>query len=59
MAVLAPNEPLQSSLLMALARSVPGLVVSSTAIQVPLGDVFPDTGRTIRTTFERVTVNGL
>ncbi len=59
MSVLAPNEPLRSSMLMALARSIPGLVVPSTAIQDPLGDVFPDNGRTIRTTFDRVTVNGL
>lgn len=59
MAALAPNEPLQSSLLMALARSIPGVVVGAGAINVPLGDVYPDNGRTIRTTFDRVTVNGL
>lgn len=59
MSVLAPNEPLRSSMLMALARSVPGLVVPNTAISVPLGDVYPDTGRTIRTTFDRVLVNGV
>jgi hypothetical protein len=59
MSVLAPNEPLQTSMLLALARAVPGIVVQQGAIQVPLGDVFPDNGRTIRTTFDRVTVNGL
>jgi uncharacterized phage protein gp47/JayE len=59
MSVLAPNEALRSSMLMALARSVPGLIVPNTAIVNPLGDVFPDTGRTIRTTFDRVLVNGL
>lgn len=59
MQVLSPNEPLRRSMLMALARSVPGLVVPSEAISVPLGDVFPDAGRTIRTTVDRVTVNGL
>lgn len=59
MSALAPNEPLQSSLLMALARSIPGVVVGAGAINVPLGDVYPDNGRTIRTTFDRVTVNGI
>lgn len=59
MAALAPNEPLQSSMLMALARAVPGVVVRSGAIVVPLGDVYPDNGRSIRTTFDRVTINGL
>lgn len=59
MSALAPNETLRTSMLMALARSVPGVVVGNGAIASPLGDIFPDQGRTIRTTFDRVTVNGL
>jgi len=56
---LAPNEPLQVSMLMALARAVPGLVVGANAVTTPLGDLYPDAGRTIRTTFDRVLVNGI
>lgn len=59
MSALAPNEVLQRSMLMALARSVPGIVVPDTAVSNPLGDVYPDTGRSIRTSFDRITVNGV
>ena len=57
--LLAPQEPLQRSMLFALARSIPGSIVADNAVQVPAGDVFPSSGQVIKTTFDRVTVNGL
>ena len=59
LSVLAPNEPLRRSMLMALARSVTGVVVPDGAVTNPLGDLFPITGRSIRTSMDRVTVNGV
>lgn len=58
-ALLQPNEPLQRSMLFALARSVPGIVVADSAVTTPVGDVYPTDGRTIRTTTDRVTINGI
>ncbi len=57
--LLAPQEPLQRSMLYALARSIPGSIVPDNAVQTPAGDVFPNAGQVIKTTFDRVTVNGL
>jgi uncharacterized phage protein gp47/JayE len=56
--LLAPGEPLQQSLLLSLARSIPGAVVPVSAVQVPAGDVLPDPGQVIKTDLSRVLVNG-
>lgn len=58
LSALAPSEVLRRSMLMALARSVPGVIVPDNAIATPLGDVHADAGRSIRTSLDRVTVNG-
>lgn len=57
--LLEPSEPLQRSLLFSLARSVPGIVVNDTSVQSPAGDVIPLSNQTLKTSFDRVTVNGL
>lgn len=57
--LLAPQEPLQRSMLFALARSIPGAVVSEQAVTTPTGDVLPGIAQTIRTSMDRVTVNGV
>lgn len=52
-----PNSPLETSLLFAIARRVPGVIVRSDALVTPLGDIYPSaTGRIIRTTTELVTL---
>lgn len=57
--VLAPAEPLQRSLLFALARSIPGAIVGDAAVTLPAGDVQPAFNETIKTSLSRITVNGL
>jgi hypothetical protein len=59
--LLGPNEPLLRSLLLALARSIPGAIVYDTAVQVPAGDILPTTGigTSFRTSLDLVRVNGL
>lgn len=57
--LLQPQETLPRSLLFALARSIPGAIVLETAVQLPAGDVVPGSGEVVKTTLERVTVNGL
>lgn len=56
--LLEPGEALQQSLLLALARSIPGAIVPVSAVQVPAGDVVPDSGQVIKTDLSLVTVNG-
>lgn len=52
----SPNKPLERSLLMALARRVPGLVVRDDLLVSPVGDLYPTApGRVLRTTPDRVT----
>lgn len=51
----APNRPLEASLLLALARRVPGLIVRDDALVNPPGDLYPSaSGRVLRTTPDRV-----
>lgn len=57
--LLAPGEVLERAMLFALAKSVPGLIVLDGALLAPLGDVFPAPDQTIKTSFDRVTVNGM
>lgn len=57
--LIQPNEALQRSLLMALARSIPGAIVPDNAVTLPAGDIVPNAGEVIRTSLDRVTVNGL
>lgn len=59
LAELAPSAILERSLLYSLARSIPGAVVSDGAVINPVGDVVPGVAQTIRTTFDRVTINGV
>lgn len=56
--LLQPGEPLQRSLLFALARSIPGAIVSDSAVVVPAGDIVPDAARTIKTQLGLVLING-
>lgn len=56
--LLDPSEPLLRSMLFALARSIPGAIVPSSAVPVPAGDVQPDAGEVIKTSLDLVTVNG-
>lgn len=57
--VLFPQEPLQRSLLFALARSIPGAIVPDNAVSLPAGDIVPDDAEVIKTSLSRVLVNGL
>lgn len=51
-----PGKPLERSLLLTLARRVPGLIVRDDILSSPAGDLYPSaTGRVIRTTLDRVT----
>lgn len=56
---LAPGETLQRSMLYSIARQVTGAIVIDTVVSVPSADVVPGIGRKIRTTADRVTVNGV
>lgn len=56
---LFPQEPLQRSLLFALARSIPGAIVTEAAVQLPAGDIQPGDQEVIKTSLDLVTVNGL
>jgi uncharacterized phage protein gp47/JayE len=56
---LFPREPLQRSLLFALARSIPGAIVGDAAVQLPAGDIQPADQEVIKTSLDLVTVNGL
>jgi uncharacterized phage protein gp47/JayE len=57
---IAPNKPLERSLLGALARRVPGLVVLDSLIVSPVGDLYPSApGRVLRTTPDRVRLEGV
>lgn len=57
--LLAPGEQLLRSLLFALARSIPGAIVTEDSVVTPATDVQAAIAKTIKTTFDRVTVNGL
>lgn len=54
---LAPQQPLQRSLLFEVARSVPGVIVPADAVTIPVGDVVPPdgSGQVIRTSPDLVT----
>ncbi len=52
-----PNQPVEASLLLAMARRVPGVIVRDDALAVPGGDLYPSTaGRVLRTTADRVSL---
>jgi len=52
---VAPNKPLERSLLYSIARRVPGLIVRDELIASPTGDIYPSApGRVLRTTPDRV-----
>jgi uncharacterized phage protein gp47/JayE len=57
--LLNPQEPLLRSMLMALARAIPGAIVTETAVPVPAGDIVPGIGEVIKTRADLVTVNGV
>lgn len=57
--LLDPGETLQRSLLYALARSVPGVIVNESAITTPAGDVVPSANQSIKTSLDRIFINGL
>lgn len=44
-----PKKPMERSLIFAAMRATPGLVVPDTAVVLPVGDVVPLPGQTIRT----------
>lgn len=51
-----PGKPLEVSLLYAIARRVPGLIVRDDLLVTPIGDVYPSAeGRVLRTSADRVT----
>ncbi len=51
-----PGKPLEASLLMALARRIPGLIVRDDLLANPVGDVYPsEPGRAVRTRADLVT----
>lgn len=52
---LAPDETLHVSLLFAVARSIPGVIVADDAVQEPVGDLVPTPGQIIRTRTDLVT----
>jgi uncharacterized phage protein gp47/JayE len=53
----SPGKPLEASLLVSLARRVPGIIVRDDVLAQPLGDLYPSApGRVIRTTTDRVTL---
>lgn len=53
----APGSPLEVSLLLGLARRVPGVIVLDDALVTPLGDVYPSvSGRIIKTRTDLVTL---
>lgn len=56
--LLQPGEPLQRSLLFALARSIPGAVVPENAVAFPAGDIIAAAARTIKTQLGLVLING-
>jgi uncharacterized phage protein gp47/JayE len=57
--ILAPGAPLLRSLLQSLARSIPGAIVTDTAVPIPAGDLYPAAGGVIKTDLSRVLVNGM
>lgn len=52
---LAPNATLQVSLLFAIARSIPGVIVDDDAVVAPVGDLVPSPGQIIRTRLDLIT----
>ncbi len=53
----SPGKPLERSLLLSLARRIPGLIARDDVLAQPLGDLYPSApGRVIRTTADRVTL---
>jgi hypothetical protein len=52
---LRPNQTLEVSLLTAVARSVPGVIVLDDAVVTPVGDLVPSAGQVIRTRPDLVT----
>jgi uncharacterized phage protein gp47/JayE len=59
MEALRPGEILRVSNLLAIARSVPGVIVPQDAVVDPVGDLVPAAGVLLRTTIAQVTVNGI
>ena len=55
---LKPGQVLQRSLLTAIARTVPGYVVSDSSVVTPSDDQAPFSSKTIKTRVDLVTVNG-
>jgi uncharacterized phage protein gp47/JayE len=53
--LLRPNATLYESMLMQIARSVPGVIVPQNAVVAPVGDLVPLPGQTIRTRPDLVT----
>jgi uncharacterized phage protein gp47/JayE len=52
---LGPSETLRVSTIIAAAKTVPGVIVSDSAVVVPAGDVVPAAGQIIRTRSDLVT----
>ena len=55
--LLGPGETLLRGSIFAALKTVDGLIVPSTALVEPAGDVVPATGRTLRTSAELVSLN--
>lgn len=53
--LLRPSATLYESLLMQIARSIPGVIVPENAVVAPVGDLVPSPGQTIRTRPDLVT----
>lgn len=55
---LSPNETLRRADIISALRSTPGLLVADDSLAEPAGDYVPATGEVIRTTGDRVVLNG-
>jgi len=56
---LAPSQTLESALIIAALKSVSNLIVPLGSVTAPAGDLVPDIGRVIRTTLDRISINGV
>lgn len=56
---LSPGAPLTRALLLSVARSVFGVIVSDDSVRVPVGTLVPLSSEVIRTNLSLVRVNGL
>jgi len=55
---IAPNEILRRAAIITALKQTPGLVVPDGALVEPVGDLVPNTGEVIRTTPNRIVLNG-